>query len=211
MKSKLEIIAFYTLALVLGGCVVQSVHPLFTENELIFDANLVGTWSPPDSNETWQFTPNTATKDSKEYQLVSTESSGKKGPFLAGLGTIGQDRYLNIYPQKPDLPQNSDFYKSHLPTMNSFIKIKLIDQALTGQPMNYENVRKLLEEKPNLLKHEARGDELILTASTKKLQKFIRKYSSDAKLKIFGEAGEPLRRINPQELNESQNEEANQP
>ncbi len=184
MKSKLKIIAFYLLAGILGGCVVQSVHPLFTENELIFDANLVGIWSPTDSNEAWQFTRNTA-KDSKEYQLVYTDSDGKKGTFLAGLGTVGQDRYLNIYPEEPNLPQNGGFYKNHLLAMNSFIKIKLSVPTLTGQTMDYENVKKLLEKKPKLLKHEIRGDELILTASTKELQKFMLKYGADKKVELF--------------------------
>jgi hypothetical protein len=191
MKSKLEIIAFYTLALILGGCVVQSVHPLFSENELIFDANLVGTWVEKDPNNVWTFEK----KDEKIYKLTYT-SGGKSGIFTAGLGAIGADKYLNLCPEDPNLPQN-DFYKSHLLYMNSFAKIKFTDPDLTGQIMNPDGVKKLLEKKPKLLKHELIKDGLILTASTKELQKFISKYGPDAKLEIFGEP-EALHRIKTQ-------------
>jgi hypothetical protein len=197
MKTKLKIIAFYTLALILGGCVVQSVHPLFTENELIFDANLIGTWVEKDPNNIWTFEK----KDNNTYKLTYT-SGGKSGTFTVCLGAIGADKYLNLYPEDPNLPQN-DFYKSHLLYINSFAKVKFTDPDLTGQLMNPDGVKKLLEKKPKLIKHELTENSLILTASTKELQKFILKYGSDAKLKIFGEP-EVLHRINLQEPNKTQ-------
>lgn len=54
MKAKIQIAAFYLLAVILGGC-VPSLHPLFTENDLIFDANLVGKWASMEPNETIVF------------------------------------------------------------------------------------------------------------------------------------------------------------
>lgn len=189
MKTKIKIAAFYLLAVVLGGC-VPSVHPLFTENDLICDANLVGNWAENNPKTVWTFTE----KDNKTYRLTYI-ADGKSGTFTAGLGTVGSERYLNIYPEDPNLPQN-DFYKNHLLYMNTFIKVKFIDPNLTMQMMDADNVKKLLKKNPNLLKHEFVGDRLILTASTKDLQKFMRKYSSDKNLKIFGDPG-MLHRIRP--------------
>jgi len=33
------------VSLLLAGCYVQSVHPLYTEDKLTFDPGLVGTWA----------------------------------------------------------------------------------------------------------------------------------------------------------------------
>jgi hypothetical protein len=81
MKTELKIIAFCLMAFVLGGCVpVLSVHPLFSENELIFDPNLLGCWKAADSNQTWQFSQ--LIEDPNVYELVITENDEKQGVFL---------------------------------------------------------------------------------------------------------------------------------
>jgi hypothetical protein len=45
-----------------------------------------------------------------------------------------------------------------------------------------------LKSKPNAVKHEGLGDDndgIVLTASTKELQKFILKYGADKKAELF--------------------------
>ncbi|MDD5135229.1 MAG: hypothetical protein PHP01_07455 [Phycisphaerae bacterium] len=174
MKTKLKIIAFYLLAVLLGGC-VPSVHPLFDANETIFDANLVGQWSDPNSKDLWTFTG----VNDKVYNLTYIDPDGQSGNFIATLGNIAGNRYLNIFPEAPKLTQN-DYYKSHLISANSFIKVKTTGDGLTAQILAPDKVKKLLEEKPAILKHEFIGDNgLLLTAPTKELQKFLQKYDSD--------------------------------
>ena len=43
----LTIVALAAVSLAVTGCYVQSLHPLYTEDELTFDAGLVGTWADP--------------------------------------------------------------------------------------------------------------------------------------------------------------------
>ena len=43
---------FIVLAMALMGC-FQSIHPLFHEKDLVFDENLLGSWSH--GNNTWTF------------------------------------------------------------------------------------------------------------------------------------------------------------
>ena len=38
----------------LAGC-IQTLHPLYTENDLTFDAALIGVWGEDNSKETWAF------------------------------------------------------------------------------------------------------------------------------------------------------------
>jgi hypothetical protein len=186
MKNKLKTIAFYTLALILGGC-VQSIYPLFGENEFIFDPNMVGLWKTKDSNETWQFSREA---QNNNYDLVITQPDGKKGDFLACLGELQNNLFLDIYP-KESKSQESDFYKQHLISSHSFIKIEQIEPTLKIAMMNYDNVKKILEADPNILKHEFANDRLILTAKTEDLQQFVVEYGTnvDEANSIFGEAG----------------------
>ncbi|MGB8227006.1 MAG: hypothetical protein WCE45_09135 [Sedimentisphaerales bacterium] len=182
MKSKLKVIAFYTLVLILGGC-VPSLHPLFTENDLIFDNDLIGSWASTEPNETFEFRE-TKTKD---YECIYIDKDGKSGKFIAGLGKLGNTMYLDIYPSEPNMIEN-DFYKSHLLSTHSFMKIELSKDSLKLCSMNPDGTDKLLKSKPNAVKHERLGDDnsgIVLTASTKELQKFILKYGNDKKAELF--------------------------
>jgi hypothetical protein len=195
MKTKLKITAFYLLAVLLGGC-VPSLHPLFTENDLIFDANLIGSWSDPNAKDLWTFT----SFNNRVYKLIYIDPDGQSGKFIATLGNIGDDRYLNIFPEDPNLPQNA-YYKSHLISVNSFIKVKTTNDGLIAQILDYDKVKKLLTKKPAVLKHELiTGDGLLLTASTKELQKFLRKYASDEDADIL-DAPKKMHRVKPKDTN----------
>ncbi|MHC4244422.1 MAG: hypothetical protein ACYSU4_18605, partial [Planctomycetota bacterium] len=75
---------FYLLAALLGGCVpVMSLHPLYTEKDVVFEERLLGRWvDDPSSPETiWEFSrieePNNA------YNLLFSDEEGKKGSFVA--------------------------------------------------------------------------------------------------------------------------------
>jgi hypothetical protein len=179
MKSKLKVIAFYTLALILGGC-VPSLHPLFTENDLIFDNDLIGSWASTDSNETLEFKQTKA----KDYECIYIDKDGKSGKFITGLGKLGNIMYLDIYPGESNMVENA-FYKSHLLPTHSFMKIELSKDSLKLCSMDPDGTDKLLKSKPNAVKHEELKDSTVLTASTKELQKFILKYGNDKKAELF--------------------------
>jgi hypothetical protein len=54
--------------------------------------------------------------------------------------------------------------------------------------MNPDKIQKMLENDPNLIKHEVVKDRLVLTASTEELQKFMK---TNANVEdFFGEATE---------------------
>ncbi len=197
MKTTLKKIAFYILAVLLGGC-VPSLHPLFTDEEIIFDANLVGVWSEPNSKDSWEFKP---VVNSKKYEFIYTDDKGKSGKFDACLGKLGSNMFLDIYPGDPNIMGN-DFYKAHLIGVHSFMKVEPTKDTLKLRIMNPDNVEKLLKSDPNIIKHE-QTDRLVLTASTKELQAFILTYGSDEKLELFGKAedNKPMLRVKQQDVN----------
>jgi len=204
MKTKKFL--FYLLAVILGGC-IPSLNSLFTENELIFEEKLLGTWAEDDSRETWQFKRGSDDPNEKFYEMSYTNSDGE-GLFFAGLGKINDMMFLNIFPHEPELDKTNDFYKFHILRVNTFIKIEQIEPTLKMAVMNPDTIKEMLEKDPNIIKHEIieDGDRILLTASTQQLQQFMKEHANDEGL--FGDPSE-LKRLTPKDPNDADNIETN--
>jgi hypothetical protein len=211
MKTKKFL--FYLLAGLLGSC-VPSLHPLYTDKELVFEEKLLGSWG--DGDQAWEF--KTGEKE-KSYDLT-TDEKGKKGEFTVYLvkiqgGSKADEKkdsarqallFLDLYPKEPKLETN-DFYKFHLLPVHTFLKIEQLGTTLKMQAMNPEKLQEMLKAKPDLIKHEVVEDRIVLTASTKQLQKFMIEHANDEGL--FGEPSD-LERIEPKDTSAGQSHKAPQ-
>jgi hypothetical protein len=180
MKTNLKVAAFYFLTVIFGGC-VPSIHPLFTSKQAVFDANFVGTWLPQDSNEIWVLKQN-----GMGYEGFYIDNDSKTGKFAVSLCQLQNNMFLDIYPKEMNSAENA-FYKIHFTATHSFAWVCLTKDSLELRVMNPESLDKLLKAEPNAVKHERleHGD-IVLTASTEELQKFMIKYGTDEKLELFG-------------------------
>jgi hypothetical protein len=194
MKKRVQTVVFYMLALILGGC-VPSLHPLFTENQLVFDSNLVGKWAEPNTSNYWQFAPDANSR----YDVVFADDKGK-AKFTGCLGKIGNDTFLDIFPEDMNIPGN-EYYKAHLIGAHSFLRVDLTHGGLNLQGMNPDGIDKLLKTDPNAIKHETAEKRTILTASTPELQKFVAKHAHDPN--IYGPVSEDklLKKVIKQDSN----------
>lgn len=213
MKTKK--LLFYSLAAILGGCVpVMSLHPLYSEQDLVFEEKLLGVWvDDHNSPETiWEF--NQPDQSKNEYELVFSDKEGKKGVFVTHLVELKDKLFLDVHPdrfpsgekeaEEMKLPYNAFFFMP----VHTFIKIDCIeplaaaknclpddediDEALLKSlSVDYDSVlkirltdddafKKLIEEDPNVVRHE--DDGALLTASTRELQAFVLKYAEDERL-----------------------------
>lgn len=180
------------VSLMLTGC-VPSLNPLYTEKDLVFDPALVGVWAEQDdSPETWAFEKT----GEKEYKLVYTES-GKAGEFQVHLLKLGNTLYLDFFPESDGLKDSkrNDFYLSHFVPGHMFAKVTQIEPSLRMALVNPEWLKKLLEKNPKAIDHQPIGeDRIVLTASTKDLQKFVVANVNEA----FGDPATLKRRGTPQ-------------
>lgn len=187
MKTKKFL--FYLLAALLGGCIpVMSLHPLYTEEDVVFEANLIGTWvdDPDKPNTTWEFI-RTGTEE-KTYKLVYSDNDGKKGSFVVHMVKLENRLFLDVFPdqfpseqqdwEKMKLAYNYFFFEP----AHTFIKIDYIEPKLKMRRMVEDDMKELLKEDPNVIKHELVEDKIILTASTKELQAFVLKYAYDIRV-----------------------------
>jgi len=65
---------------------------------------------------------------------------------------------------------------------HSFVIIDSIEPQLKLRWTNQEEMKKLLKEEPNAVKHELVEDSIVLTALTEQLQKFVMKYADDERV-----------------------------
>lgn len=177
------------LAVILGGCVpVLSLHPLYTEKEVIVDSKLYGTWidDPNSPKTTWEFKNTDEPKNA--YKLIFTDEEGKRGSFVTHLVKLQDKLFLDIYPNElpwdtkdpntMDWPYNSFF----LIPAHAFLKVDSIEPQLKLRLMLESDLEELLKENPNAVEHTSVGDRLVLTAPTKAIQAFILKYADDERV-----------------------------
>jgi hypothetical protein len=187
MKTKK--LPFYALAVLLGGCVpVLSLHPLYTEEDVVPEKKLLGTWvdDPNSPKTTWDFANMEEPKNA--YKLVFTDEEGKKGSFVARVVKLQDKLFLDVYPSelpweaedpnKMDWPYNSLF----LIPAHTFLKMDAVEPQLKMRLTLESKMKELLTEKPDAVKHTSVGERLVLTAPTKELQAFVLKYADDSRV-----------------------------
>jgi hypothetical protein len=196
MKTKK--IAFYCIAVLLGGCVpVMSLQPLFTAETVVFDGRLLGTWNEPDSDNVWEFTrlepeavealPDALKGEPiKAYRLNIRAEKRLGGSLVAALVKLQDQLYLDVFPDKLPSGQKMDSEETKLPfnavffvPTHTFLKVNITDDRLAMHITDDEGIQKLLEAEPGAIQCTAVDDRLVLTASTKELQAFVTKYAND--------------------------------
>lgn len=185
------------VALVLAGCVVQCLHPLFKDTEYASLPWLAGTWEQREDNKVqgkWTFE-----SDDQQYRLTHTDEKGSRAVFNVAAGRIGTNHFLcmEIKDLAPGWEVN-DFAAVHLVPVYTFARLRRTDAGLTLAMMNLEWLMKLLSDNPKALSHVMRKVDKehmpLITASTEELQKFVAKYAEDDKafgneIKLVRKAG----------------------
>ncbi|MBI4243284.1 MAG: hypothetical protein HY606_04260 [Planctomycetes bacterium] len=185
-----KILVIFGIMLLIAGC-VPSLHPLFTEKDLVFEPALLGTWGEEGSKETWTFQKSV----DNTYDLIITEKRTILGSeviankFNAYLVKLDKLLFLDIYPKEPEI--EGDFYKFHLIPAHTFSKVWIEDDVLHLGMLDHDWLKKMIDNKKVNISYERLGDEpspmIVLTASTKALQEFVLKYAEDAEAFPMGE------------------------
>lgn len=166
-----KMLVFVGISVIIVGC-VRSLHPLFTENDLVFDPMLVGTWAEEDEKNTWTFQKS----GDKAYELTYTED-GVPSQLDAHLGRLGNFLFLDLYPREPDL--ENDFYKFHLLPAHTFWRVWIEGDVLRLAVLDNDWLKEMVDQKKVKIGHERLENSIILTASTKKLQDLVVKFAED--------------------------------
>jgi len=196
MKAKEAL--FYLAAVLLCGCVpVFSLNGLYTEKDVVFEQDLLGTWADPNDPEgAWQFTRNNQVENA--YRLTLESGDGPKGLFDAHLLKLENKLFLDVYPAREGFEQNMAALEEAAEDPNNkvwafnlifavpvhtFLRIDSVKPALKMRLTDDELMKKLLQQDPKAVEHVLADERrFVLTASTKKLQAFVLKYADDERL-----------------------------
>ena len=170
-KMKLKKTTFYSIALLLAGCVPSSLHPLYNDQTLIFREELIGKWMEDDGG-IWQFRQ----AGEEEYELRMCEDGQEIGRFAAHLIEIEGLMFLDLLPDLTALEEMDYFSQMHILPVHTFIKVDQIEPSLGLRMIDYDQMTEILEDDPEALKHEIVEDRVVLTAPTEELQRFVIKY-----------------------------------
>ncbi|PKP35674.1 MAG: hypothetical protein CVU00_01215 [Bacteroidetes bacterium HGW-Bacteroidetes-17] len=181
MKRKIFAITI-VIVLFLSGC-IQSLHPLYFKKDRITLDILEGKWLS-ESNDTWEFKK---VKDEPSYILKYTESKkeGEQKPqpsiafFEANVIKLEGNYFIDLYPaDNEQLDDLTTLLSVHLVLAHTFLKLKIENNQLHVYQMNPDWLDNLFKENKIRISHEVVDEnKIILTSSTKELQKFIIKYA----------------------------------
>jgi hypothetical protein len=165
-------IVFGLLVVFLMGC-VPSLHRLYDDNTVTFDPRLIGRWVQ--GNDVWTNVLTFERGEGKSYRLVVVDQDDKTARFVAHLVRLEGMLFMDVFPDEiTDLTMH-DIYKRHLIPSHLFWKVDSIEPQLKLAPTNSDTISTMIKDNPACIRHEKteEGDQLVLTADTKDLQKFV--------------------------------------
>ena len=191
MKAKNFLLAGMML-LFITSCFVKSLHPFYNESDLIFKKELLGTWTSKDSS-VWKIEQGSKFNGllkpgtpENGYQITYTDKKGVS-KFSVHLFQLNNRFFLDFYPGEVDA--GTDLMTSHLVAGHTVARVDLAPGKVVIQRYNESWLIGLFRHNRIRIAHEkipVEGSnpdddnfQVVLTASTDDLQKFIIKYSDD--------------------------------
>lgn len=185
MKKFKLLLMLIGVALLFGSC-VTSVHPIYTQEDLVYDDNLLGDWITNDS-VLLSFEKSSKNKmpfyqrdtnQSKTY--YATYYDKKPAEFKVHLVKLDKYLYLDFFMHHFEM--DNDLIETTLFPVHSFSKIEIYRDSLIIKGFDARYISKLLNQRKIRIKHEVSDGNMLLTAPTEELQKFIIKYADDPDL-----------------------------
>lgn len=167
-----RLIIFSLLAVLLlatAGCIL-SLQPFYTPDDIVTRSELPGRWTSEDGRSIWTFEPS---DDGDHYALTIRDEDGQKGKFITTLTHLGEELYIDFYPQEPGEESTLDFYNIHLIPAHTFYRVYLDDELFTLDYIKEEWLEDYLKKNPDALSHTRAESQLVITASTKELREFV--------------------------------------
>ena len=153
--------------LLVAGC-LPSLHSVYTEEDLVFEPEIVGFWKLEKSPQTWDFSK----RDEKSYDMVFTDKNGQSGRFVAHLCRVEDTLFLDLFPRQEKIDATA-FYKYHLLPIHTVYMVKQTRPSLELVSIDLNWLKQYLADHPDELSHSTHNNRTLITASTTELQKFL--------------------------------------
>ena len=176
-------LALAVLAGVAGmtGCAsAVAIHPLYTEQQLVSDLPLEGTWASGDG-EAWQIQ-----KSGDGYDVVALKRADSPGgaKYTVHLLRLNEFHFVDVASKSdPDVGVPGHF----------LAKVQMQDGKLYVSPLDDTWFKHMMDAGVAPSSTMGEGQQIVITASTAELQKFLLLYAADPD--AWTEDDEGLRRL----------------
>ena len=194
--NKITLICFFLVLAVLFSSCLLTIHPIYTEKDVVYDAFLVGRYkrTNKDADRAMQIESLTRSKGEipgglknikeKGYRISFHSADGVlQEEYIAFMVILNNDRYMDMYPVFGRFGQD-EFYKSFMIPMHGIFKLsKEHNNTIILKRFDQGFLEQLLEKRQIRLKHEKGSEfysnDIVITAGTAELQAYILKYGKN--------------------------------
>ena len=173
---------------------MSSLFPLYKESDLIRDDRIVGSWLAEENEDKimywtfeWLDTAETGSgwlgpderakyNTGNTYRMIATEDSLEQ-EFAAHLFELDGKTYIDFYPV--DIELEHGFLSWHMVPVHNFCEIEISEDQIIFRWFDTEYFRDLIEQNKIKISHIDLEGEILITAGTDELQKFVKKYGND--------------------------------
>ncbi|MFK5891557.1 MAG: hypothetical protein QM486_12580 [Flavobacteriaceae bacterium] len=185
--------------LILSSCIVKSLHPFYTKKSIFFEKRLLGNWQDTKKG-TWKVVSfkEEVLKDNKEkdtsklsdedlidYEkykdayLFNYVKDSSETQFFVMPFKIKKQLFLDFYPIDFEEGNLNKLVSYHLLKTHSLVKVEFTSEGLLKlRWFDEDKITDLIDNNRIKIKYEKVGidENILLTASSEELQKFITKY-----------------------------------
>lgn len=173
-------------ALLLACEPALSLHPVFTEKDVVFEPALLGAWGEKDEETTVLFFQRFG---ENAYEITLTEDNQEKSRFKGRVARLGNFLFLDALPAEP--ASGRGILDMHRLPAHSISRLWIEGDTLFLAPLEEDWVEEKIKENKAAIAHMFIEDRCVITAPTADLQRFLLKYAEDEK--AFPKEG-PLQR-----------------
>lgn len=177
MRPLLILFAAAAAALMLAGCIVQSLNPYYTKESISEIPGIEGEWNllgdngKPQPVKPWLF--------GKE-KILAYDERGTQGMLKAVYFRAGESFFLDTTAEEPSKETN-EWWVMHVFPVHLVTRVEIHEDKLTLTPIDYSWLEKAMKSGDVNLPHIMQKEEnsLIFTASAEEWMGFLKKYAND--------------------------------
>jgi hypothetical protein len=152
----------------LTGCWMQSLHPIYTDDTVVFEESLVGNWTNGEGGDL-RFDRHGA----HAYRLTFTADTEDR-PIQLGAHLTRIDDRLFLDAVLTDIDDEvEELIGGHVLPVHWIFRLELRGERLLLSEPSMHRIKTMLQESPELVGHTLVDGRLILTDETAALRRFI--------------------------------------
>ncbi len=168
------------LIMLASGCGVFSLHPLYHSEDLILVSGLTGIWKN-ENDENTVILIDTLENNKYSFTIVW---HGDSMFFEMGLLKLNNQFFIDLFPDDrgTTCQSNDPLFSNYIP-VHTFMKMDISENGFVLTEFDNDRLRTLFKQNRIRLAHEQLegSDDIVITARTNDLQKFISRYAHDEK------------------------------